>query len=127
MTKLNNLYTFSRAKLSTIDPWHSFTFAVFFCLFIVGPEMQAFAAGSQFNVVICRAVELVTTDAARAVATAAVVTIAIGALLGRVSWGMAVMIGVGIAALFAAPQIANFIGTGTWAADGGFCASDAGA
>lgn len=124
MTKVKNIITYTRAKVGTFDAWHMFTFAVFFSLFVVGPEMQAFA--SQFNAVICRAVELVTTDAARAVATAAVVTIAIGALLGRVSWGMAVMIGVGIAALFAAPQIANFIGTGTWGADDGFCSSDAG-
>jgi type IV secretory pathway VirB2 component (pilin) len=77
--------------------------------------------GGTFSGGICKAVALVTSDAGKAIATAAIITIAIGALLGRVSWGMAVMIAAGIAGIFAAPQIANKIAEGAGGTRGSAC------
>jgi type IV secretory pathway VirB2 component (pilin) len=102
----------------------TFTVAALFATFV--PEMSAVAqsaADSGFGAGICAAVEIVTSDAGKAIATAAIITIAIGALLGRVSWGMAVMIAAGIAGIFAAPQIAAWIASESGDSTGttGFC------
>jgi len=53
-----------------------------------------------------------------AIATMGIMVIGIGALLGRVSWGMAVMIAAGIAAIFGAPTIIQTF-TGSQACPGG--------
>lgn len=66
---------------------------------------------------ICRAVELITSDAGKAIATLAVITLGIGALLGKVSWGMAIMVAVGIVVIFAATDIVNQVSGNAAGAD----------
>jgi type IV secretory pathway VirB2 component (pilin) len=45
----------------------------------------------------------------RGLATLAVITLGVGALLGKVSWGMAVTVGIGIAVMFNAEAITGMM------------------
>ena len=67
---------------------------------------------------LCIAAEWITGDSARARATIAVAAFGIGALLGKVSWGMAMMVGVGISVVFGATALVRLLG-GTLSAVGG--------
>ena len=50
----------------------------------------------------------------RGIATLAIIVIGIGALMGKVSWGMAIIVGLGVAIIFGAPTlVAELSGTGT--------------
>ena len=48
----------------------------------------------------------------RGIATLAIIVIGVGALMGKVSWGMAIIVGIGIAVIFGAPTIVNELGAG---------------
>lgn len=106
-----------QTKQTHIDPCHLAIALTLAAIVLVDPS-AVFAQSGSFKEGLCNAVELVTSDAGKAIATAAVITIAIGALLGKVSWGMAVMIAAGIAGIFGAPAIAAFIAGGS---AGDFC------
>lgn len=80
------------------------------------PDMahaQASGADSFLQDIFCKAINLVQGSTAQALATIAIIIVGIGALLGRVNWGMAALIVAGIALIFGAGQIASFIGGGT--------------
>lgn len=106
-------------KLRAVDPFSALTVCLVAALVLLEPG-NAMAQGFTFKKGLCNAVKLITSDAGKAIATAAIITVAIAALLGRVSWGQAVMIAAGIAGIFGAPTIAAYIATGV--GDGGeFC------
>jgi type IV secretory pathway VirB2 component (pilin) len=52
---------------------------------------------------------LFTTGVAPGIATIGVIGLGIGATFGKVTWGMAVMVAVGIAAMFGAGSLANSV------------------
>lgn len=54
---------------------------------------------------LCRVVRAVTGNVGRAIATFAVIFLGIGAFFGKVTWGLAVAIGMGIFAIFGAAKI----------------------
>lgn len=116
---MKDLLTYAKARIATIDGFH-LTFGLLVATLVLLDPSLGFAQGLTFKQGLCNAVELVTSDAGKAIATAAIITIAIGALLGRVSWGMAVMIAAGIAGIFGAPTIASFI-AGEGGDGGDFC------
>lgn len=57
--------------------------------------------------VLCVVVQWFTGNTGKGLATIAVTVIGIGALLGKVSWGMAIIVGIGIAIVFGAAGIVN--------------------
>lgn len=64
---------------------------------------------------LCIAATWITGNTGRGLATLGVAIIGIGALLGKVSWGMAMIVGVGIAIVFGSASIVQLLG-GTSAA-----------
>ncbi len=54
---------------------------------------------------LCAVYGILQTNVGRGLATLAIASLGIGAMLGKVSWGMAVLVGVGIAGLFGADTI----------------------
>ena len=67
---------------------------------------------------LCIAATWITGNAGRGIATVGITIIGIGALLGKVSWGMAMIVGVGVAIVFGSTAIVSLLG-GTGAASGG--------
>jgi type IV secretory pathway VirB2 component (pilin) len=55
--------------------------------------------------VLCSILFLIIGDVGRGVATLAVMSMGIGAMMGKVSWGQALTVAVGIGIMFGAPVI----------------------
>ncbi len=69
------------------------------------PEL-AMAGDNPIGTTLCAVVAWFTGPVGGGIATLAVIIIGIGALMGKVSWGMAIIVGLGVAVIFgAAPMI----------------------
>ncbi|MDE3017284.1 MAG: TrbC/VirB2 family protein [Pseudomonadota bacterium] len=73
----------------------------------------AYAADTPIGNVLCIVVGWFTGNTGKGLATIAITVIGIGALLGKVSWGMAIIVGVGIAVVFGAAGIVDAFNQGT--------------
>ncbi|MDE3060643.1 MAG: TrbC/VirB2 family protein [Pseudomonadota bacterium] len=62
--------------------------------------------------VLCTVVGWFTGNTGKGLATIAITVIGIGALLGKVSWGMAIIVGIGVAIVFGAAGIVNAMNAG---------------
>lgn len=82
--------TIDMAEVHKIIIW---TLVLFIIYLFSSPAFAQSVVGS----VLCSAYGLITFDIGRGLATLAVVTLGIGAMLGRVTWGQAVTVGAGIA------------------------------
>lgn len=81
--------------------------------------VDAFATGPQrITSTICEVVNWFIGPVGTAIATLAIIIIGVGALMGKVSWGMAIIVGLGVAVIFGAPQIATLLGADAGAAGG---------
>ncbi len=56
---------------------------------------------------VCSIVNVLTGKAGRAVATVGIIFLGIGAFFGKVNWGLALVISIGIVAIFGASSIAT--------------------
>lgn len=63
--------------------------------------------------VLCTVKGWFTGNTGKGLATIAITVIGIGALLGKVSWGMAIIVGIGVAIVFGAAGIVDAMGAGT--------------
>jgi len=54
---------------------------------------------------LCGVADWFTGSVGQGIATLAIIVIGIGALMGKVSWGMAIIVGIGVAVIFGAPTI----------------------
>lgn len=87
--------------------------------FVMIPDMAA--AGGTIGRVLCNVVDWFNGPIGRGIATLAIIVIGVGALMGKVSWGMAIIVGVGVAVVFGADTIVGELG-----ADGAGDGCDAG-
>lgn len=62
---------------------------------------------------LCTITGYLTGTTGRGIATVAVVFVGIGLFLGKMSWGLAIAVGIGIGAIFGAEAIVNIVGGGT--------------
>ena len=89
----------------------------------------AFAAGQNTPMgnVLCTVVGWFTGNTGKGLATIAITVIGIGALLGKVSWGMAIIVGIGVAIVFGAAGIVDAMnaGPGGTSVGAGTCTSNA--
>ncbi len=68
------------------------------------------ADGGAIGDVLCNVVSWFTGRVGQAIATLAILVIGIGALMGKVSWGMAIIVGIGVGVIFGAPSIVQALG-----------------
>jgi type IV secretory pathway VirB2 component (pilin) len=81
---------------------------------IVSMPDFAFAAGVDTPIgnVLCVVTGWFLGNAGKGLATLAVTIVGIGALLGKVSWGMAMIVGIGVAIIFGLTGFINAMSTG---------------
>ena len=79
-----------------------------FTVALLLPEMAS--AAEVIAATLCAAVAFITDGVGAAIATIAIIVIGIGALMGKVSWGMAIIVALGIAIIFGAGAIAAALG-----------------
>jgi type IV secretion system protein VirB2 len=97
--------------------WH---LTVVFAIYICTALMPDVAHANAIETVFCNVVGALTGTTGAAIATVAVIAVGVGALLGKISWGMALIVAVGIALVFGASSIVTAIApSGT----GGTCGS----
>jgi type IV secretion system protein VirB2 len=79
---------------------------------VAAPDF-AFASQTPMGNVLCTVTSWFTGNTGKGLATIAITVIGIGALLGKVSWGMAIIVGIGVAIVFGAAGIVNAMNAGT--------------
>ena len=62
-------------------------------------------APSAISGVLCNVVNWFSGPVGGGIATLAIIVVGIGALMGKVSWGMAIIVGLGVGVIFGAPSI----------------------
>lgn len=77
---------------------------------IIMPDLAAAASGDTIANVLCEVVDWFTGSVGKGIATLAIIIIGVGALMGKVSWGMAIIVGVGVAVIFGASEIVDDLG-----------------
>jgi type IV secretory pathway VirB2 component (pilin) len=78
--------------------------------FLVTLPDLAHAVNTPMGAVMCVVTAWFTGNTGKGLATIAITVIGIGALLGKVSWGMAIIVGTGVAIIFGAAGIVNAMG-----------------
>jgi type IV secretion system protein VirB2 len=68
-------------------------------------------AGDTIGDVLCEVANWFNGPVGRGIATLAIIVVGVGALMGKVSWGMAIIVGIGVAVIFGAPTIVDELGT----------------
>ncbi|MFN7612191.1 MAG: TrbC/VirB2 family protein, partial [Alphaproteobacteria bacterium] len=68
-------------------------------------------AGATIGQVLCEVADWFNGPVGRGIATLAIIVVGVGALMGKVSWGMAIIVGIGVAVIFGAPNIVDELGT----------------
>lgn len=76
------------------------------------PDLAAAAGTGETEIarVLCAVVDWFTGSVGKGIATLAIIIIGVGALMGKVSWGMAIIVGIGVAVIFGASNIVNELG-----------------
>lgn len=74
-----------------------------FALALFAPQLAM--AGGPLGTTLCAVVAWFTGPTGAGIATLAIIIIGVGALLGKVSWGMAIIVGLGVAVIFGAPTL----------------------
>lgn len=84
-----------------------------FCIFAAYALLTAFPAyagtSSGLAAILCDVYDIVHDDVGRGLATLAVISLGVGAMFGKISWGLAVTVGVGIGILFGANTLSYLI------------------
>lgn len=94
----------------------SLMFTMAFALIML-PELAA--AGATIGNVLCNVVEWFNGPVGSGIATLAIIVIGVGALMGKVSWGMAIIVGVGVAVVFGSSTIVEELGANGAGCEGG--------
>ncbi len=83
-----------------------------FAVYVVAMVPETAAAQETIGRVLCNVVEWFNGTIGSGIATLAIIVIGIGALMGKVSWGMAIIVGIGIAVIFGASAIVDELNAG---------------
>lgn len=98
-----------------ISKWMQSPWAFSLCLtlalaLMLMPDLASAASGDTIADVLCTVVAWFTGNVGKGIATLAIIIIGVGALMGKVSWGMAIIVGVGVAVIFGASQLVDDLG-----------------
>ncbi len=67
------------------------------------------SAAVAMDAIVCNAVKFVTGPTGAAIATVAILILGVAAFFGKVTWGLAVLVAIGMAGLFGAAAIAKAV------------------
>ena len=77
---------------------------------ILMPDSAAAYDNTSLDVALCELVGWMTGKTGKALATLGIIIVGVGALMGKVSWGMAIIVALGIALIFGAKGLATTLG-----------------
>lgn len=114
----NMMTSTKKSAQSALDMgWHLLVlFAMVIGVSLVPDQALAAASaatsgsGNAIQAVFCNLVIMLNGTTGKAVATLAVIAVGVGALLGKISWGMALIVALGVALVFGAASIVSALG-----------------
>lgn len=94
--------------------WQVCLFVMLSAVAIMAPDLALAqtATNSSLGNTLCMVSGWFLGNTGRGLATIGIIIIGIGALLGKVSWGMALIVGVGVALIFGASGLVTSLGGG---------------
>lgn len=103
-----------KSETSLHQAWQICAMFVLTALVVALPDLALAQAGADtpMGTVMCTVAGWFTGNTGKGLATIAITVIGIGALLGKVSWGMAIIVGTGVAIVFGAAGIVDAMGGG---------------
>lgn len=101
----------TKAKHELITSWHVCLVVMAVTLLVALPDF-AFATNTPMGNVMCTVVTWFLGSTGKFFGTLAISILGIGALLGKISWGMTMLAGIGTAVLFGAAGIVNAMNAG---------------
>ncbi len=106
--------------------WQASLLVVLAAFVMLLPDVSYAQTDTRIGNVLCTVSKWFTGNTGKGLATIAITVIGIGALLGKVSWGMAMIVGIGVAIVFGAAQIVSSMGAGAAGGDVGGTGANAG-
>ena len=91
--------------------WGTCLIALFGTVIVMMPDFAYATSDTPMSAVLCTAASWFTGSTGKGLATIAITIIGIGALLGKVSWGMAIIVGMGVAIVFGAGSLVTTLST----------------
>lgn len=93
--------------------WQISLLVMLSAIVVMLPDMAFAAAGSDSAVgnMMCAVANMFTGNTGKGLATISIIVIGVGALMGKVSWGMAIIVGLGISLIFGAASMVNSLGS----------------
>jgi type IV secretion system protein VirB2 len=86
--------------------------AVYAVMLLPDAALAGVAGGGTIGNLLCNVAKWFTGPVGQGIATLAIIVVGLGALMGKVSWGMAIIVGIGVAVIFGAPAIVSELGAG---------------
>ena len=68
--------------------------------------------GSQIADVLCNVIKIAQGNVGKTISISVIISIAIGLFLGKITWGVAIAVSVGLGVLFGANSVVEFIASG---------------
>lgn len=98
------------SNLSTA--WQMSLVIMLSALVVMLPDMAFAGSDTPIGAAMCTVAAWFTGNTGQGLATLAIIVIGVGALMGKVSWGMAIIVGLGIALIFGAAAMVGAINAG---------------
>lgn len=96
--------------------WQMSLIIMLSAIVVMLPDMafaaQPAGANTPIGNIMCNVAAWFTGNTGQGLATLAIIIIGVGALMGKVSWGMAIIVGLGIALIFGAAAMVTSLGDG---------------
>ncbi|WPX97296.1 TrbC/VirB2 family protein [Candidatus Bandiella euplotis] len=69
--------------------------------------------GSDIANILCHVIKVAQGSVGKTIATLVIISVAIGLFLGKITWGVAIAVAVGMGVLFGANTVVSFVADGT--------------
>ena len=113
-----------KSAQGVIDMCWNVTLALAVVMCVTMLSDAAYASNNAIEMVFCNVVNVLNGVTGRAIATVAVIAVGVGALLGKISWGMALIVALGVALIFGAGTIVTALGGTSTGCTGGAIGGD---
>ena len=97
--------TFYNSNIANADPPASASASA-------SASQQNDAPGGQIAGVLCNVISIAQGNVGKTIAILVIISIAIGLFLGKITWGVAIAVSVGMGVLFGANSVVEFIAAG---------------
>lgn len=92
--------------------WQMSLIIMLSAIVVMMPDLALAGSNTPVGNAMCTVANWFTGNTGQGLATLAIVVIGVGALMGKVSWGMAIIVGLGVALIFGAAAMVGAINAG---------------